>query len=163
LTNSADFKHYFILFVPTSIVQTMNHYYFVVLELVKTGHWLTDSVTRILKGDDMYEPQFNVLRILQSMKGQPISVNAILDRMIQRSSNVTRIIDKLEAKGLANRVLSSKDRRKMDVVITTEGSELLKSLNKKVETFHQPLFKNLSTEEQQTLLHLIKKFKGEPV
>ncbi|MFT5512605.1 MAG: DNA-binding MarR family transcriptional regulator [Bacteroidia bacterium] len=152
-----------ILFVHTTIVQTMNYYYFVVLELVRTGHWLTDSVTRVLKGEDMYEPQFNVLRILQSMKGQPISVNAILDRMIQRSSNVTRIIDKLEAKGLANRVLSSKDRRKMDVVITSEGSELLKSLNKKVETFHQPLFKNLSTEEQQTLLHLIKKFKGEPV
>ena len=139
----------------------MNYYYFVVLELVKTGHWITDSVTQVLKGQDMYEPQFNVLRILQSMKGKPISVNAILDRMIQRSSNVTRIIDKLESKGLANRVLCSSDRRKMDVVITEEGIELLKVLNKKVEAFHQPLFKNLTSEEQQTFLQLIKKFKGE--
>jgi DNA-binding MarR family transcriptional regulator len=138
----------------------MNYYYFVVLEIVRASHWITDSVTQALKGDDIYEPQFNVLRILQSMKGKPVSTHVISDRMIQRSSNVTRIIDKLELKGLVKRMTCETDRRKMDIVITEAGSTLLKSLNKTVEEFHQPFRKNLTAEEQQTLIHLIKKFRG---
>ena len=140
----------------------MNKIYFkTILELIKTGHWLTDSVTRELKEYDIYEPQFNVLRILKGAKGEPISVNTILDRMIQRSSNVTRIIDKLESKGLVERTLCSKDRRKMDIIITPKGDELLSVLNKKVEKFHHQMENNLNQKELETLQSLIIKFKGE--
>jgi DNA-binding MarR family transcriptional regulator len=132
-----------------------------IIELIKTGHWLTDSVSRELKEFNIYEPQFNVLRILQGAKGQPISVNTILERMIQRNSNVTRIVDKLEAKGLVARTLCSDDRRKMDILITKEGSALLLKLNKKVEAFQKPMENNLTEEEFETLGTLIRKYKGE--
>ncbi len=131
------------------------------LELIKTGHWLTDSVSKELKEYDIYEPQFNVLRILKGAKRTPLSVNTILDRMLQKSSNVTRIIDKLESKGLVERTLCPKDRRKMDIILTSKGSDLLKILNKKVKKFHHSLENNLNQKELETLYSLIIKFKGE--
>ncbi|PHS68394.1 MAG: MarR family transcriptional regulator [Flavobacterium sp.] len=140
----------------------MNKIYFnTLLELIITGHWLTDSVSRELKECDIYEPQFNVLRILKGAKGTPISVNTILSRMIQKSSNVTRIIDKLESKELVERKLCSKDRRKMDIILTKKGEDLLIILNKKVEAFHKQMENNLNKKELETLQSLILKLKGD--
>jgi len=140
----------------------MNKTYFnTILELIKTGHWLTDSISKELKEYDIYEPQFNVLRILKGAKGTPLSVNTILDRMLQKSSNVTRIIDKLELKGLVERTHCPKDRRKMDIILTSKGSDLLNILNKKVQKFHYSLENNLNQKELEILYSLIIKFKGE--
>ncbi len=138
----------------------MNNYFEAVLEIIKTGHWITDSVTRELKEFGIYEPQFNVLRILKGAKGKPVSVNTILEKMVQRSSNVTRIVDKLESKGLVQRTLCAEDRRKMDIIITPEGLDLLKRLDKKVMAFHKPMQNNLTDEEAKTLKELIIKLKG---
>ncbi|MGI9552370.1 MAG: MarR family winged helix-turn-helix transcriptional regulator [Aurantibacter sp.] len=138
----------------------MNYFFETIYEIIRTGHWITDSVSKELKEYDIYEPQFNVLRILRGAKKKPISVNAILDRMVQRSSNVTRIVDKLETKGLVERTLCPDDRRKMDIVITDNGLKLLKKLDKKVEAFHRPMMNNLSQKEAETLKRLIKKLKG---
>ena len=138
----------------------MNNYFETVYEIIRTGHWITDSITKELKEFGIYEPQYNVLRILRGAKGKPISVNTILEHMVQRSSNVTRIVDKLEVKGLVERTLSVEDRRKMDIIITQNGIELLKKLNKRVAEFHKPMINNLSTKETDTLKQLIKKLKG---
>lgn len=138
----------------------MKEYYNAIFELIKTGHWITDSISKELREYDIYEPQFNVLRILKGAKGRPVSVNAILENMIQRSSNVTRIVDKLESKGLVERTLSVDDRRKMDIIITNKGLEMLKLLETKVIAFHKPMTKNLNPEELETLAQLIKKLKG---
>lgn len=139
----------------------MNSYYQAILEIIKTGHWITDSVSKELRPYGIYEPQYNVLRILRGAKGKPISVNTILENMVQRSSNVTRIVDKLEQKGLVVRTLSKEDRRKMDILITEEGLALLKKLDVKVQAFHQPFMHNLNEEEAETLQRLIKKLKGQ--
>ncbi|MCL6265902.1 MarR family winged helix-turn-helix transcriptional regulator [Flagellimonas myxillae] len=139
----------------------MNSYYQAIFEIIKTGHWITDAVSRELREYDIYEPQFNVLRILEGAKSSPVSVNYILENMVQRSSNVTRIVDKLESKGLVERTLCSEDRRKMDISITEEGSELLKKLNKRVGDFHKPMLNNLTPEEAKTLKQLILKLKGQ--
>jgi DNA-binding MarR family transcriptional regulator len=138
----------------------MKMYYETIYEIIRTGHWITDSVSKKLKEFDIYEPQFNVLRILRGAKGKPVSVSTILESMVQRSSNVTRIVDKLEAKDLVERTLSAEDRRKMDIIITKEGLELLKKLDKKVADFHKPMMNNLSDEELDTLKQLIRKIKG---
>ncbi len=152
--------NYFNIFVPTNIVYVMSVYLEAIFEIIKTGHWITDSVSRELREYDIYEPQFNVLRILRGAQGKPVSVNTILENMVQRSSNVTRIVDKLETKGLVERTLCSYDRRKMDIIITNKGLELLKILDKKVEDFHKPMIDNLNTKELETLTQLIKKLKG---
>ena len=139
----------------------MNVYFEAMFEIIKTGHWITDSVSRELKEFDIYEPQFNVLRILRGAKGKPISANAILEKMVQRSSNITRIVDKLTAKGLVERALCTDDRRKMDIVITDKGLDLLIKLDKKVEALHKPMMNNISAEEAETLKRLIIKLKGD--
>lgn len=138
----------------------MSKYYLAIHEIIRTGHWITDSISKELKEFGIYEPQYNVLRILQSEKGSPISVNAILDQMVQRSSNVTRIVDKLALKGLVERTISLEDRRKMDILITEEGENLLQQLDAKVKEFHQPMMDKLNQKEQEVLTELIKKLRG---
>ncbi|WP_299551626.1 MarR family transcriptional regulator [Seonamhaeicola sp.] len=138
----------------------MKNYFQTVFEIIRTGHWITDSISKELKEYNIYEPQYNVLRVLKAADGKPVSVNEILDQMVQKSSNVTRIVDKLTDKGLAERTLSEVDRRKMDIVITKKGEELLAVLDKKVYSFHKPMMHNLTDEETETLRQLIKKLKG---
>ena len=130
-------------------------------QIIKTGHWITDQVGIELRDFEISEPQYNVLKILNGRKGQPITVQGIQSQMVQRTSNVTRIVDKLIAKGLVNRIECPANRRKMDVTITSQGEEFLKPLDKIVLRFHQPMAANLSTEEAQTLTKLIIKLKGE--
>ncbi|ANQ49401.1 MarR family transcriptional regulator [Flammeovirga sp. MY04] len=136
-------------------------YYKAIHEIIKTGHWITDAVGQVLKEDKITEPQFNVLRILKGQKGSPITVQEIQERMVQRSSNVTRIIDKLLDKGLVKREECPTNRRKMDITITPFGLEELERFDQKVIEFHVPYTQNLTAEEAETLEKLIKKLKGE--
>ncbi len=139
----------------------MNEEYFqAIYQIITTGHWVTDEITKTLKVYGVTEPQYNVLRILRGAKGKPITVGAILDGMVQRSSNITRIVDKLVAKGFAERKECLTNRRKMDIVITPMGLIMLKQLDKKVKAFHQPYFNKLNPEELITLKALIQKLKS---
>ncbi|MBL4650270.1 MAG: MarR family transcriptional regulator, partial [Aureispira sp.] len=67
---------------------------------------------------------------------------------------------KLEIKGLVERTLSAEDRRKMDIIITSDGIQLLEVLDEKVKAFHKPMMNNLSSDEAETLKQLIRKLKG---
>ena len=139
----------------------MSKYYLTILEIIKTGHWLTDQISRELKEYDATEPQFNVLRILRGKKGEPITVQDIQEQMVQRTSNVTRIIDRLITKELVERKECRTNRRKMDITITEKGLETLKVLDKKVTAFHKPMTNNLNDDELGQLYKLIKKLKDE--
>lgn len=129
--------------------------------IIKTGHWITDQVNQELKETGISEPQYNVLRILKEKNGQPITVQEIQHGMVQRTSNVTRIIDKLIEKGLVRRDICPTNRRKMDNTLTNNGNKLLKQLDNIVHRFHQPMAVNLTNDEAKTLTKLIKKLKGE--
>lgn len=134
-------------------------YFSAIHQIIKTGHWITDSVSSELKVFDISEPQYNVLRTLNAQKGNPLTVEQIGRQMIQRSSNVTRIIDKLMSKGFVSRQECPTNRRKMDIHITSAGSLFLKQLDAKVDQWHQPMFDKLSVEELQTLTQLIRKLR----
>lgn len=136
-------------------------YYKAIFQIIKTGHLITDQVNCELKEFDITEPQFNVLRILKGRRGNPITVQDIQSQMIQRTSNVTRLVDKLLAKGLVTRSECPTNRRKMDINITPVGEALLKKLNNKVEQFHLPMTDNLTPAEAETLTKLIIKLKGD--
>ena len=139
----------------------MNKIYFQTIhEIIVIGHWVTDEVTRALKKFGVTEPQYNVLRILRGAQGKPVTVGRILDSMVQGSSNITRIVDKLVAKNFAEREECPTNRRKMDIVITPTGLNILKQLDKKVQAFHQPYSSKLSSEELTTLKNLILKLKS---
>jgi len=135
-------------------------YYKAIYQIITTGHMITHQVGQELKEFGVTEPQFNVLRILKGARGKPVSVQEILGKMVQRNSNVTRIVDKLLAKGCVERHQCPDNRRKMDITITDTGLALLEQLNKKVETLHQPIMNNLSNEELETLEQLINKLKS---
>jgi len=139
----------------------MDNYIKAIYEIIRTGHWMTDQVSIELKEFDISEPQFNVLRILKRRKGVPITVQEIQDKMVQRTSNVTRIIDKLLSKKLVERKECPSNRRKMDITITVEGIDFLKKLDQKVAAFHKPMVNNLSDEELTLLTTLIRKLKTE--
>lgn len=139
-----------------------NRYYFpAVSQIIRTGHWITHQVGVELKDFDITEPQYNVLKVLKSRSGRPMTVQSIQERMVQRNSNVTRIVDKLLSKALVDRQECPTNRRKMDITITENGIELLKKLDKKVGEFHAPMKGNLTPEEAKTLAKLIIKLKAE--
>ena len=140
----------------------MNKIYFqAIYEIITTGHWITDEVTKTLKEYGVTEPQYNVLKILKGAKGKPVTVGGILENMVQRSSNITRIVDKLVAKNFAKRTECPTNRRKMDIVITPTGLSILEKLDKKVQAFHKPYFEKLNSEELETLKNLIQKLKSQ--
>ena len=140
----------------------MNKTYFqAIYEIITTGHWITDEVTKTLKEYGVTEPQYNVLKILKGAKGKPVTVGGILDNMVQRSSNITRIVDKLVAKNFAKRTECPTNRRKMDIVITPTGLNILEKLDKKVHAFHKPYFNKLNSEELDMLKNLIQKLKSQ--
>lgn len=135
-------------------------YYQTIYQIICTGHWITDRLNQEFKELGSTEPQFNVLRTLQAANGKPITVQQILDKMVQRSSNITRIVDKLITKGLVERKECPTNRRKMDITITKEGLSFLKKLDKKVDVFNKPLMENLNDKELKTLKKLILKLKS---
>lgn len=132
-------------------------YHFAIISLIRSGHRLTDEVSLSLKEYDISEPQFNVLRILRGAKKEPLAVQDISEKMLQRSSNVTRIIDKLLKRNLVERKECKTNRRKMDILITTDGLEFLKKLDKNVQAHHKKYNNNLNEKELHTLYKLINK------
>lgn len=156
-------RKFFLIYICTyKYCKYMNEVYFqAIYQIITTGHWITDQVSKELKDFGITEPQYNVLRILRGAKGKPITVQEILDNMVQRSSNITRIVDKLLAKGFAERKECPTNRRKMDITLTKGGLEILKKLDKKVLTFHQPFIHKLNQKELETLKKLIIKLKSD--
>ena len=116
---------------------------------------LEESITKYEEGMNLVKQCRDVLEKAE------LRIQKIQEKMVQRSSNVTRLIDKLQEKGLVNREECASNRRKMDITITLQGLDLLEKLDEKVKDFHVPMTNNLTTEEAQTLKQLIIKLKGQ--
>lgn len=139
--------------------QIMDDYFSTIHKIIVTGHWYTEQISKELKEFGITEPQYNVLRILKVADGQPRTVQEIQAGMVQKSSNVTRIVDKLLSKEYVDRKECAENRRKMDITLTEKGAEFLKELDKKVYAFHAPLTEKLNKAELNTLHSLIVKLK----
>lgn len=96
-----------------------------ILNIIYTANWLYSNHTELLKPYDISPEQYNILRILRGQKGQAISAGDIQSRMLNRMSNVSRLIEKLRRKKLVERKENPLDRRAIDVTITNEGLEIL--------------------------------------
>ncbi len=121
------------------------------INILFTAAWFGERNRLALKDYDISLPQFNVLRILRGQKGQPMSVAGLCERMIDKSSNASRIVDKLETRKLVSRRVCDKDRRQVDVVITDKGISLLEELNEKVPSFKTIMAKQLSSKDAEAL------------
>jgi len=124
-----------------------------------TGKWITNLIAKQMKPFGVSAQQYNVLRILRGQKDNIISVNAISHRMIDKMSNVSRLIDKLVDKNLVHRKVNSGDRRQMDIAIAKEGLDLIKKIEA-TEPATKQAFKTLSEKEAKTLNDLLDKLRG---
>src|SRR5690606_22682725 len=103
--------------------------------------------------------QFNILRILRGQHPQPATVNLLKERMLDKMSDASRIVERLVKKKLAVREVNRKDRRAVDIYITEKGLELLKKLDEK-DLGTDVLRKNLSHEETDMLNRLLDNMRG---
>jgi DNA-binding MarR family transcriptional regulator len=99
------------------------------LNVMYTAYWAKTKVSTSLKGQGLTIEQFNVMRILKGMHPQAMCVKDIASRMVEKSSNVPRIIDRMILKGIAVRTQSEEDRRETLVSITDKGLKVLEKAN----------------------------------
>ncbi|WP_317046430.1 MarR family winged helix-turn-helix transcriptional regulator [Pukyongia salina] len=126
-----------------------------VINMMYTSRYIEDAVMAILKPYDLTIQQYNVLRILRGQKGKPANLCTIQERMIDKSSNTTRLVDKLIKKGWVKRSICEENRRKVEIIITTKGLEILKELDPLTEENNEKILKNLSEEQLVTLNNLL--------
>lgn len=131
----------------------------IILNIMYTQNVIADKFNEIIKPHDLSSEQYNVLRILRGQKGSPANMCIIQERMLAKNSNTTRLIDKLLLKELVTREVCPENRRKIEVLITNKGLELLKILDPKVIEYENQFAENLSTEEKVQLNTLLEKYR----
>ncbi|MXN89971.1 MarR family transcriptional regulator [Flavobacterium sp. Sd200] len=137
----------------------MTLYKKVVMNVMYTNSIVAENVNEAMKGYDLSPEQFNVLRILRGQKGKPANMCVIQERMIAKTSNTTRLVDKLLLKGLVSREVCADNRRKMEISITQKGLDLLEELDPVVEENEMKFAKNLTPEELEQLNILLEKYR----
>ncbi|WP_026837849.1 MarR family winged helix-turn-helix transcriptional regulator [Gillisia sp. JM1] len=127
------------------------------LSVLYTTNLINDKISEALKPFDISISQFNVLRILRGQKGTPANLSTIQERMISKMSNTTRIVDKLIVKEYVERVTCEKNRRKVEISITPEGLQFLKTIDPIIDSTEAKITENLSASEIETLTHNLQK------
>lgn len=137
----------------------LNNYHKGLINLIYTVNKLNYNFMQELKKYKISEPQYNVLRVLNGYRSEgPLSIGFLKERMLDKNSDVSRIVDKLFEKGLLIRKEGTKDRRQKEIEITEKGIELIsKTKNSmKKEDF---ILKNLSSAEIKELNRLLDKIR----
>lgn len=125
------------------------------LGLLRTGDMAKHRYVELFEQEGVTFQQYNVLRILRGAGSDGLPTLDIGDRMIERTPGVTRIVDRLEAKGLAHRDRGIEDRRQVWCRITETGLALLARLEEPVHGLDDSLFAGLSEEELDSLIRLL--------
>jgi DNA-binding MarR family transcriptional regulator len=136
-----------------------SEYHKLVVNLLYTGSWIGFYHLQQLKPYGLTIQQYNILRILRGQYPNPATVNLLIERMLDKTSNASRIVDKLVNKKYATRKICPEDRRSVDVLITVKGLELIKEIEK-IEEENQKIFKNLSENEMRSVNNLLDKLRG---
>ena len=131
-----------------------------VVNLLFTQSYLVSRQSKIFKPHDLSPEQYNVLRILRGQFPKPTTVSSIQERMLNKMSNASRLVEKLKQKGMVDRTECLNDRRQVDIVITKKGLELLKLLDDEVKKFNAEII-HLDDEEVEQLNELLDKLRGE--
>ncbi|SCX97151.1 DNA-binding transcriptional regulator, MarR family [Nonlabens sp. Hel1_33_55] len=128
-----------------------------ITRVVKAGTVFTEAISLVVKEEKITMQQFNVLRILRGRKGKPASLQDVSKDMLHSNSNTTRVVDKLVAKELAERIQCKNDRRQIEITITDSGLKLLARLDEKVDHRERELVEALSEKEIKLLIETLSK------
>ena len=129
----------------------------IIISILETNCKVLEILGQALKPYEISLQQFNVLRILRGQKGVPANLSTVQERMVNRMSNTTRIIDKLIDKNFVQRNICEKNRRKIELFITDEGMSLLKVVDPVVDKAEKQITQALRSDEQENLFELLRK------
>jgi len=128
------------------------------INLLYSYGWIIEKIKNFLASEDITHQQFNILRILRGSHPKPLSTLQIRERMLDKMSDTSRIVDRLIVKDLVKKNICPADKRLVDVTITDKGQKLLK----KIDAQTDPVFDimgNLSEKEAETLNLLLDKLR----
>jgi DNA-binding MarR family transcriptional regulator len=125
------------------------------INILYTANWINSYQNEFFKSFGISPQQYNILKILNGAN-QPLKVQTIKDRMIERSPNATRLMDKLCAKNLIERIPCEDDRRVVHIAITNEGTKLLNSISSE---FYESLVEKLTLNEAKQLNDILDKMR----
>lgn len=129
------------------------------VSLLITSGWLKNGIKEFLDQFEITQQQFNILRILRGAKGEPMSTNDICDRMIDKMSDTSRIVDRLVSKALVDKKPCPHDGRKVQVFLSKDGEYLLATIDTKLPHL-DAIFESLSSEEITQLNTLLQKLRS---
>ncbi len=128
------------------------------VNLIYTYNWMTEKCKKVFATEGLTMQQFNILRILRGSPA-PLSTLQIRERMLDKMSDSSRIVDRLVLKGLAKKVVCKKDKRLVDVTISEKGRKILQKLDLLEEDL-DAILKNISEEEAQILNTILDKIRN---
>ncbi len=130
-----------------------------VLNLHFTSHWLYRIFQDQLKEFDISNEQYNVLRILRGNRRGTYNLCDVQDRMLNRTANATRLVEKLRKRGLVSRQPNEEDRRRVDIAITQEGLTLLAKMDQPAQEINRRTAQALTSEEARALTQLLERLR----
>lgn len=125
-----------------------------------TNNWLFEKHKKFFKKYALTNQQYNVLRILRGQHPNPASISLIKDRMLDKMSDTSRLVERLIKQNLAVREMSATDKRSVDVKISDAGLKLLEQIDNDMPTMDNVIKKNLSEAEINQLCDLLDKLRG---
>lgn len=135
-----------------------NPYMKMVVNILRTGNILDRRVSNVLKPFDITHIQFNILRILEAVSPKKLSAGEINKGLLFPTSDVTRLIDRLEKRELVSRTICKENRRKMDIAITDKGLQVIESSLAEIDRELQGFYKNkINTEERDLIMDVLKR------
>ena len=129
------------------------------INMIYTYGWIMERQKEVFGTEDITPQQFNILRILRGSHPEPLSTLQIRERMLDKMSDTSRIVDRLIAKGLVKKAICKTDRRLVDVIISDKGKKLLERMDKLQDDLDN-ITGNLSRKEAATLSLLLDKIRG---
>lgn len=128
-----------------------------IINLIYTYNWMNEKMKKVFDSEDVTAQQYNILRILRGA-GKPISTLQIRERMLDKMSDTSRIVDRLVLKGLAKKTVCANDKRLVDVSISTKGKTLLEKIDL-YEKDMDAILGNLTDTEAKSLNKLLDKIR----
>jgi MarR family transcriptional regulator, 2-MHQ and catechol-resistance regulon repressor len=129
------------------------------INLLYTYGWAIEKIKEDLARFDVTHQQFNILRILRGSHPRPLSTLQIRERMLDKMSDTSRIVDRLVAKDLVKKTTCTADKRLVDVVITDKGQKLLNKVDSETDNVSK-IMGNLSEKDAGMLTSLLDKLRG---
>jgi DNA-binding MarR family transcriptional regulator len=136
-----------------------NSYQKAMINVLFTYGWVIEKIKNFLSKEEITHQQYNILRILRGSFPKPLSTLQIRERMLDKMSDTSRIVDRLVIKSLVKKTTCPQDKRLVDVVITEKGQKLLKKLDAESDLIAE-IMGNLSQNDAEMLSSLLDRLRG---